>query len=310
MKLTKSSTAALKASLGTCMWGVGGVCSNIIFNTSRATPMWIVSMRLTWAGILMLGFAAITGKPLLRVWRNPKRALRLILFGMIGVFAAQLTYMFAIFYGNAAVAAIMLALVPGLITVIACAREHSLPRPIDTLALLLALMGVFLLVTNGNPGKLHVAPLAIFWGVLAAVAGVAYTLLPRPLLNTESPLVVVGWGLVVGSFAANLMTPFWRMPKLAGLDWAALAFVVLGATLLAYILYVSSLTTLRPATAGMIGNFEPLTATILSVLFLNLGFHPLQVAGIVAVLGAVFMMSWQPKSKRQPIGKRHQVKGD
>ena len=105
------------------------------------------------------------------------------------------------------------------------------------------------------------------------------------------------------------MTPFWHAPKLPQFDWLAVDFVVLGATLLAYILYVSSLRTLRPAIAGMIGNFEPLTATILSVLFLNLGFHPLQMGGIVLVLGAVFMMSWQPRSKRQPIGARKQAKG-
>lgn len=49
----------------------------------------------------------------------------------------------------------------------------------------------------------------------------------------------------------------------------------------------------------MIGNLEPLTATVLSIIFLALGFHALQFFGIVMVLGAVVMMSWTPKRKIQ-----------
>lgn len=294
--------AVLFASIGACMWGIGGVCSNIVFTTTSASPQWIVSMRLTFAGILMLAFAAATKKPLLRVWRTLASAIRQVAFGLVGVFLAQLTYMLAIYYGNAAIATIMLALVPALITVVYSFTNRSLPRPVDTAAILIALLGVFLLVTDGNPGKLHVAPLAVLWGFMAACTGAAYTLLPRKLLQRESPLVVVGWGLITGSVAANLMHPFWRLPQdLRPVSWLLIAFVVLGATLLAYILYVSSLRVLRPAIAGMIGNFEPLTATVLSVAFLNLDFHPLQLVGIISVLGAVFMMSWQPRCKRNLI---------
>ena len=300
-----TTRAAINASIGACMWGIGGVCSNILFTTTDASPEWIVSMRLTFAGILMLLFAAATKKPLLRVWRTPASAIRQVAFGIVGVFLAQLTYMLAIFYGNVAIATIMLSLVPALITIVFCVTQRSLPRLIDALAIIIALAGVFLLVTDGNPGKLHVAPLAVFWGFIAACTGAAYTLLPRKLLMQESPLVVVGWGLIVGSVAANLWHPVWRLPQhLHPVSWLMIAFVVLGATLLAYILYVSSLKVLRPAIAGMIGNFEPLTATILSVAFLNLAFHPLQLAGIISVLGAVFMMSWQPRKKRDLIPRR------
>ncbi|WDF82634.1 DMT family transporter [Lacticaseibacillus pabuli] len=301
----RATRAVLGASIGACMWGVGGFCSNILFKTTAISPSWLVSVRLTVAGLLMLIFARISGIPIFDIWKHKGKRLRLIAFGLGGVFAAQLTYMLAIYYGNAAIATIMLSLVPGMITVLIAVRTRAVPRLIDTVAVIAALLGVFFLVTDGNVAHLHVAPLALFWGLGAALTGVAYTLLPRPLLNDDSPLVVVGWGLLVGSVAGNLVEPIWHVPSgVRPIGWFALAFIVLGGTFLSYALYVSSLKTIRPATAGMVGNFEPLTATTLSVIFLNLDFHFLQFAGIVIVLLAVLMMGWQPKSKRNQIQQR------
>lgn len=303
MKTTRS--AIIAASIGACLWGVGGVASNLLFTTTGATPSWIVSVRLLCAGLLMLLAARLTGHDLFNIWRDRNRAVRLVTFAIFGVFAAQMTYMQAIFYGNAAVATIMLALVPAIITVLTSIKGRSLPRPIDTIAVVLALLGVFLLVTNGRVDQLNVAPLAIVWGLAAAATGAAYTLLPRPLLMRDSPLVVVGWGLFIGSFAANAFLPAWHLPAhMTAAGWGEVAFIILGSTFFSYMLYVGSLKVLRPAMAGMIGNFEPLTATLLSVIFLGLQFHFLQMIGIVTVLGAVVMMSWQPRQKRRGIPRR------
>jgi drug/metabolite transporter (DMT)-like permease len=299
MRTTKLR-AAIQAGIGTCMWGVGGVCSNIIFNNTTATPQWLSGMRMFWSGLVMLIIAALTKQNIWAIWRDRRAAVRLTAFGLFGVAAAQLTYLLAIYYGNAAVATILLALVPAMITVLVSIRQHSLPRPIDTIAIIAALTGVFFLVTNGNVHALGVPLLAIFWGVMGACTGVAYTMLPRPLLNHYAPTVVVGWGLMLGGIIVNCLHPMWLVPRgLTPILWVAVTFVIFGATLLAYILYVSSLKTLAPAVASMIGNFEPMTATILSVLFLNLDFHPLQFVGIVTVLVAVFAMSWQPKKQRR-----------
>jgi len=301
----RTTRAVIAASIGACMWGIGGFCSNMLFKTTAISPSWLVSVRLTVAGLLMLIFANSRGIPVFDIWHRKKHRFRLVAFGLGGVFAAQLTYMLAIFYGNAAIATIMLSLVPGISTVLTALRTRSLPRLIDTIAVIAALLGVFFLVTDGNVAHLHVAPLAVFWGLGAALTGVAYTLLPKPMLNDDSPLVVVGWGLLIGSVAGNVIKPVWQVPAgIPALGWLALAFIVLGGTFLSYALYVSSLKTLRPATAGMVGNFEPLTATMLSVIFLNLNFHFLQFAGIVIVLLAVLMMGWQPKSKRNQIQQR------
>ncbi len=300
MTIQSTRRAIIQASIGASMWGIGGICSNFIFDTTSATPQWLVAMRMFWSGLCMLLVAKATHQDIWGIWRNRRAATRLVAFGIVGVLAAQLTYLLAIYYGNATVATILLALVPAMITVIVSVKQRALPRPIDSMAIFAALTGVFLLVTNGNVHALGVPLLAVFWGVMGAATGVAYTLLPRPLITNYAPTIVVGWGLTLGGGVANLIHPFWRIPHgLTPSTWLAVVFVIFGATLLAYILYVSSLKTLAPAVTSMIGNFEPLTATILSVLFLNIDFHPLQFAGIVIVLLAVFAMSWQPAKKRQ-----------
>ncbi|WP_056952324.1 DMT family transporter [Lacticaseibacillus nasuensis] len=302
MKPLSKRGATVRAACGTTMWGVGGVLANLLFMHTAASPAWLVSMRLTWAGILLLGFGAATHQPLWRVWQTPAKAIRLIVFGVVGVALAQLTYLLAIQTGNAAIATIMLSLVPMIITGVVCLRQWHLPRRSDAIAIGIALIGVVLLVTGGHLTQLQVPPAAIGWGALGAVTGAAYTMVPRPLVATEPPLVVVGWGLVIGAVLMNVVAPVWRIP--AGIQpwgWAAIAFIVLGATLIAYILYVTSLTVLAPASAAMIENLEPLTATLLSILFLALGFHRLQLLGIALVLGGIALMNWTPQPHRHRV---------
>lgn len=79
--------AAIQAGIGTCMWGVGGVCSNIIFNNTAATPQWLSGMRMFWSGLVMLLLALATKKDIWAIWRDRRAAVRLIAFGLFGVAA-------------------------------------------------------------------------------------------------------------------------------------------------------------------------------------------------------------------------------
>ncbi|MBD4920148.1 EamA family transporter, partial [Xanthomonas citri pv. citri] len=81
-------------------------------------------------------------------------SLRIIAFGIFGVLFAQTSFLLSVFYGNAAIATILQSLGPSIIIIILAIKSKAIPRRLDIIAIFLSLIGVFLLVTNGNLGEL------------------------------------------------------------------------------------------------------------------------------------------------------------
>jgi drug/metabolite transporter (DMT)-like permease len=132
----------------------------------------------------------------------------------------------------------------------------------------------------------------LFFGILSAIGLVVYTLAPRSLLATFNPLVVVGWGMFLGGFVANIYVPMTAVgAHLDLIDWSLMAFIVLFGSLAAFVLYLASLKKVRPETVGMLGMLEPVSATILSALVLGVQFQLWQVIGVVMTLLAIWLMN-------------------
>lgn len=82
-------------------------------------------------------------------------------------------------------------------------------------------------------------------------------------------------------------------------------FITLGGTLLAYALYIASLSALPPTVASLLGTVEPLTATTLSVTLLQLRLEAFQFVGILLILSTVLLISLPVKQlnkiKKHPL---------
>ena len=87
--------------------------------------------------------------------------------------------------------------------------KRQLPSRAEAIGMLLALLGTFILVTHGHFNQLVVAPLALFWGLMSALAIAGDTLLPRPLLPKFGSINVNAWGLLVGGVQMNFIQPVW-----------------------------------------------------------------------------------------------------
>jgi ABC-type transport system involved in multi-copper enzyme maturation permease subunit len=90
--------------LGAVLWGVSGTAAQVLFQRYGFSPGWLVTVRMSIAGLLLLiGVAIRSGlKDTLAVWKDKKDAVRLILLGIIGLLGVQYSYFAAIRYGNAA----------------------------------------------------------------------------------------------------------------------------------------------------------------------------------------------------------------
>lgn len=88
----------------------------------------------------------------------------------------QFVYYKAVAVINAATATILQFLSPVFIVVHTMLRERAVPRCADLIAVLVALVGIFLLVTGGQPTYLAISPAAFFWGLATGMVAAAYVL--------------------------------------------------------------------------------------------------------------------------------------
>ncbi|KZK05225.1 Permease of the drug/metabolite transporter (DMT) superfamily [Lactococcus cremoris] len=251
-----------------------------------------------FSGLLLLAWLALRKNNIFSVWTSLKSSLRIIAFGIFGVLFAQTSFLLSVFYGNAAIATILQSLGPSIIIIILAIKSKAIPRGLDIIAIFLSLIGVFLLVTNGNLGELSFSASALVWGLLSALGVCAYTLIPCPLIKEHSPLNVVAWALLIGGLISNFLHPVTNLPaNFDQVDLLLVSLIVIVGTLLAYSLYINSLKYIEPHIVGMLGMLEPVTAILISTLFLGISFLSFQKIGIVVVFLSLFLINFPTKKK-------------
>lgn len=276
------------------IWGLSGVFGQYLFREKGVDAEWLVSIRLLIAGVLMIGFSFFRqGKEdNLAIFSEKKDILALIIFGVFGLAAVQLTYFVTIDKSNAPTATILQYTFPVLIVIWLALRNRKLPAAKEWIAVVCALVGIFLLVTHGNPGTLNITPEALTWGLISAVAMAFYTLFPGKLMSRWSSPVVVGWGMLIGAFVLNLYHPFWEFT--GTMDWVTIGmtlYIAVFATCISFYLYLVSVTMIGGTYASLFACIEPLASAVFSVVGLGLVLHSMDLWGAALILVAMFLLS-------------------
>lgn len=209
---------------------------------------------------------------------------------MLGV---QYCFMATIHYGNAAVATLLQYLGPVIIILYLVATKVINFKWKEGIAVTLALGGTFLLLTNGSLATLSVPMPAIVWGLMSAFAMAFYTIYPVQLLAKWGTVNVVGWAMFIAGIFLNFLHPIWQVDT-SNWDIRVLIYifisVILG-TMFAFWLFISSLNYLYPQEASVLGTIEPLTAILLSVVWLGVSFGIWQVAGVGCIVLMVIFLA-------------------
>ena len=253
------------AIFGAMLWGISGSVAQYLFASAHVSPTWLVGVRLLAAGMILLAWFAIDTHESLWSIFKAGHGWRLVIFGLLGMMPSQATYFMAISYGNAATATVLQFLGPLFIIIYLAAANRQLPRRVDMISIVIALLGTFLLVTQGRLTSLALSLPAVIWGVLAGVSQASYTLLPRPLLKQFDERLVVGWAMIIGSLVFLPRVALAMPAHLTLNNWLGIIFIVVGGTAIAYLLYLKLLAYIDPSATGMLSAFEPLTATVVAV---------------------------------------------
>lgn len=278
---------------GQMLWGVSGTVAQYLFQGQNFTPEWLVVIRMLVSGILLIAGGLIKGnKNILNIWKTKEDVIKLLIFSIFGMLGVQYTYFAAIHHGNAATAAILQYLAPIIIAIYLCLRNKKLPTYKQLICVCTAMLGTFLIITKGNLNSLSISKLALFWGIASAFGGAIYTVQPVSLLKKYDSISIVGWGMLIGGSSLSLIySPFnctgtWSMGSIL-----AIIFVVLFGTLIAFCCYLESLKYLEPYEASLFGCIEPLSAALLSIIFLNVVFSPIQWIGTLCIIVTISLLS-------------------
>lgn len=273
---------------GTC-WGLSGVMGKYLFDERQLTAVWLVTVRLLAAGILMLALAWTRKRNgIFDVWKRKDSAVSQFIFCIFGMAACQMSYFLAVQYSNPGTATVLQYLGPVLIMIFCLVRDRRLPRVLELAVLASVIIGVFLLATHGQPGNLAVTEQALFWGLMSAVTCAVYNIQPEKLLKEFGTLETVGWGMLVGGVLAAPVMRIWEVPG----TWDSVTFlmmagVIIIGTVVAFGCYLHGVALLGPVRGSLFGCVEPMAASILSAVVLGQVFETMDILGMICIIAGV-----------------------
>ena len=281
---------------GMC-WGLSGCFGQYLFQEKGITAEWLVTMRLFCAGLLLIVLGLIlTKRKMGDVWKNSVDKKHLLIFSIGGMLTCQYTYFAAIQYSNAGTATVLQSLNPLLILAIVCMKGKRMPKKFEAAAIFCALLGVFLLSTHGDIHSMSITTLALIFGLGAAASAAAYNLLSGDLLRNYGVYATVGYAMLIAGILMMLIVRPWTYDIVfdKGTVLATAGVVIVG-TAIAFSLYLKGVSIVGPFMGSLLGMIEPVTAIIISLVFLGADFHIMDFIGFVLILGTVVALSLPKK---------------
>lgn len=278
---------------GAVCWGISGCFGQYLFTEKNMEATWLVTIRLIIAGFILVGIGTATkGKTMLDIFKDKKDIKSLVIFSIFGMLACQLPYFLAVQHSNAGTATVLQALNAVLILIYVCIKELRKPSKIESFALLLAFCGTFLLTTGGDIHTMNLSVLALVFGLMSAFGAMAYSVLSIRIMKKYGVYVTVGYGMLIAGFCLLPITQPWEYNIVFDTGtFLGIAGVVVIGTVVAFSFYLKGISMIGPFMGGVFGNVEPVTAILVSVLFLGSSFTIVELIGFVVILSTVLLLS-------------------
>ncbi|CAI3467699.1 EamA family transporter [Enterococcus cecorum] len=283
------------AASAAAFWAISGISGQILLQQFSFTANWLVSARMLVSGfvLILISQGSHKGK-LFAIFKKPKDALALILFGIFGMYAVQAGFFQTIAFSNASFATIIQFTGPVFIIFYEGFRQRRWPSFQTIFLLLLTFVGILLLATHGNLHQLIVPKMAIIMGLIAALAIAIYSILPRQLISDYGSLSVVGWGMLIGGTFANLIHPFWHPTGTFTLfSVSQFLIVAIVGTALSFFCYSQSLRYISPSLAAILTAVEPLLSLVFSIIIFQMAFGWIEWVGFLMVFCSILLIQKQ-----------------
>lgn len=278
-------------------WGISGLFAKALFNVSSSiTSLWLTQWRLILGGAIMVLISQLHGDHPFRIFHNLHDTWVIFAYGVIGLVPVQYAYFMAVQKGNASIATVLQFVGPFFIIAYLAAFRHEPPRRIEIICAIIAFLGVFIIATHGRFNYLAVTPAVLFWGFISAIGVATNTLIPQKMLQSGRvpPLVVTAWGLLFAGIVLLAIHP--QQPQVPNVStvWICCISILIIGTIIPFYLANSSLQYIDATTFSLMDAFEPLSATIGSVLIFHLYLTSADIIGSLLVIIAVCAINIHP----------------
>lgn len=230
-----------------------------------------------------------------------KKNLPILVLSGLGVGANWIFLFEAYKYTTVSIATLSYYCAPIFVTIMAPIILKEKISLIKFLCVCTAMIGMLCIVgTNkGSIGEGYNHFLGIIYGLTAAV-GYASVILMNKFIKGLKGVETTVTQLV---FASILLLPYvmitsgFDFSKMTGISWGYMIFLGIVHTGFAYALYFSSLKELKGQTIAVLSYIDPITAILISALFLGEQLTMFQIIGGVLILGSTFISETQGKKE-------------
>lgn len=221
---------------------------------------------------------------------------RFLLCSITGIAINQLMFIKGLTLTTPIHAALLILVTPVFILLIAFALKSEKITLLKTTGLTLGIGGAAILISGRTPGttgsNILLGDILV---IINAISYAFYYVLVKPLMMKYKPLHVIRW---IFTFGLVLILPFtlgsFLQTKWSAFDWthyAALAFVVLGATFFAYLFTIYGLQHLSASAAGAYIYLQPIFASVISMLFFREELHMYKIIAAIMIFSGVFLVN-------------------
>ncbi len=279
---------------GAMLWGATGPLMEWLLNHTSLTVSFMLTIRLSVAGMILITYLLLTGKNIFGIWQHKLWGRQLIVFGIVGMLGVQFAFVAAIHESNAVLATLLQFLAPIFVVAYVSLSLKKWPPKYQVIGIIGTFMGLFLLLTNASFESLLISPKALLWGVAVGLTFAFYTLYPARLMREWNVLLVVGWGMLIGGLTLGIVSRVWLSNQwVVFTDFKTLllmvALIFFGTV--AFILFLSSMKYITAVETSILSSIEPLTAMIISVIVFGTSLGFWQLVGVFVMLVCVTWLS-------------------
>lgn len=279
---------------GAAMWGLNAVAGKFVMGTKGVDPVWMVTLRLILAGLILLGIAVYKskGEGAFDIWKDKKSVVRLLVVAIFAFAICQTSYFAAIDLSNAGISTAIQQTSPVFVLIWILILEKRLPRKIEIIVLILVIFGAFTLATGGSVDSLVMPLNALILALISSITCAMYTVLPAELIKKYGTFYAVGWGMFLAGIFLIPVAKLWIVSGTWDVQTVlGFSFVVIFGTVVAFGAFLYGITIVGPLKGSILGLIEPVVAAFASALLLKQVFTLADIIGIVAILSGVTILS-------------------
>lgn len=285
------------------MWGLMSPISKFVMLGGVVSPFVVTDLRIAGA-MLLFWTASLFGK---QEHVSSRDMMSLFFASLLGIVLNQGCFIFGVSLSSPGDASIITTSMPLWAMLLAAVILKEPITSMKVLGIAAGAAGALLLILGGNStvsteDKSEYAVLGDLLVLSAQFCYALYIVLYKDFVNKYSLITIMKW---MFTYSFILTLPF-TANELISTDWealqsteiAGLAFIVVCATFISYMLIVVGQKNLRPTVAGMYNYVQPIVACIVAVCWGMDSFNLVKAFAIVLIFGGVYLVT-KSKSRKE-----------